>query len=267
MNAPTAARPAAGTSVRAFGAVLGRDVFVTGRELPSFLAQVLIQPFFLLFIFGKVLGELGYVQADFTHVLLPGIIALNAFTIALQNTTLPLVIDFSWTREIEDRLLAPLPIPLVAVEKMFFGALRGLVAAVLMVPVGLLLFGALRWPAAGVPVAAAVLVLAALAGSAVGMTIGTAVPVKRINILFAVILTPLIFTGSAQFPWPLLGSLRWFQVLCALNPLTYASEGMRAALEPAVPHIPTAACLLVLVLACGVFGALGVRGFLRRALD
>ena len=30
------------SSLRAFAAVLGRDVFVTGRELPSFLAQVLV---------------------------------------------------------------------------------------------------------------------------------------------------------------------------------------------------------------------------------
>lgn len=252
---------------RVFLAVLSRDVFVTGRELPSFLAQVLIQPFFLLFIFGKVLTELNYVHGDFTQVLLPGIIALNAFTTALQNTALPLVIDFSWTREIEDRLLAPLPIPLVAVEKMLFGALRGLVAAALMVPIGFLLFDGVSWPLAGLPGAGLVLVLGALTGSAVGMTIGTAVPIKRINIMFAVILTPLIFTGSAQFPWPLLAGLRWFQVLCALNPLTFASEGIRAELVPAVPHVPSWVCLLVLVAACGLFGALGIRGFLRRALD
>ncbi|HXA31917.1 MAG TPA: hypothetical protein VNV87_06630, partial [Acidimicrobiales bacterium] len=45
---------------RAFLAVLGRDLFVTGRELPIFLAQVILQPFFFLFVFGRVLSELGY---------------------------------------------------------------------------------------------------------------------------------------------------------------------------------------------------------------
>ena len=72
-----------------------------------------------------MLGDIGYVQDDFAQVLLPGIIAMNGFLGALQNTTLPLVLDFSWTREIEDRLLAPISIPLVAVEKIVFGALRG----------------------------------------------------------------------------------------------------------------------------------------------
>ncbi|MGA8370320.1 MAG: hypothetical protein WB765_09345, partial [Acidimicrobiales bacterium] len=50
-NAPTdrlhSVRPG-----RAFVAVLGRDLFVTGRELPIFLAQVILQPFFFLFVFG-----------------------------------------------------------------------------------------------------------------------------------------------------------------------------------------------------------------------
>jgi ABC-2 type transport system permease protein len=150
---------------------------------------------------------------------------------------------------------------------MVFGALRGLVAAVLMVPIGFVMLQGISWPATGIPVAAVVVLLGALAGAALGMVIGTAVPPRRINIMFAVILTPLIFTGSAQFPWTELSHLRWFQVVCALNPLTYVSEGMRAELVPHVPHIPVAVCLLVLVAACLLFGALGIRGFLRRALD
>ncbi|MGH3624965.1 MAG: ABC transporter permease, partial [Sciscionella sp.] len=141
VSGPPASRPVGvSTSARTFRSVLWRDIFVTGRELVPFLAQVLIQPFFMLFIFGVVLAHIGYVDAaKFTPVLLPGIVGLNGFLGALQNTTLPLVLDFSWTREIEDRLLAPMPIPLVAVEKMVFGALRGFIAAALMVPIGLLM--------------------------------------------------------------------------------------------------------------------------------
>ncbi len=255
------------TSLRTFNAILWRDVFVTGRELPSFLAQVIVQPFFTLFIFAKVLGDIGFVQGDFAAVLLPGIVAMNGFLGALQNTTLPLVLDFSWTREIEDRLLAPIPIPLVAVEKMVFGALRGLLAAVLMIPIGFAMLD-VTWPASGLLPALLVIVLGSLAGAAVGMVVGTSVSSRHINVMFAVILTPLLFTGSAQFPWRALSEdLRWFQVLCALNPLTYISEGMRAELAPHVPHLPLWVCLVVLVASIAGFGALGVRGFLRRALD
>jgi ABC-2 type transport system permease protein len=47
---------------RGFLAILGRDLYVTGKELPSFLAQVVLQPFFFVFVFGKVLGNLGFTQ-------------------------------------------------------------------------------------------------------------------------------------------------------------------------------------------------------------
>ena len=46
-------------AAHAFLMVLWRDIFVTGRELPIFLAQVVLQPLFLLLIFGKILTELG----------------------------------------------------------------------------------------------------------------------------------------------------------------------------------------------------------------
>ena len=255
------------SSVRAFTAVLGRDVFVTGRELPSFLAQVLVQPVAMLFIFGTVLGKLGYTQPGYEQILLPGMIALNAFLVSLQNTSFPLVLDFSFSREIEDRLLAPLPISWVAVEKMLFGALRGLVAALLMVPIGIVMLGAISWDLAGLPFAILCMLLGSLAGAAVGLTVGAAVPPRRINIMFAVILAPLMFTGATQFPLPQLEQLRWFQVVCSFNPLTYLSEGMRGALLPHVPHVAPWICVLALLVATVVFGALGIKFFLRRALD
>jgi ABC-2 type transport system permease protein len=255
-------------SLRTFGSVLWRDVFVTGRELVPFLAQVVIQPFFMLFIFGKVLGSLGYVNsAAFAPVLMAGIVALNGFLGGLQNTTMPLIMDFSFTREIEDRLLAPMPIPFVAVEKMVFGALRGIVGALLMVPVGLLILTNVSWPLSKMPAVVGIVVLGSLAGAAVGMTIGTLVTPRRINIMFAVILTPLMFTGCTQFPWHGLTQLRWFQVVCAFNPLTYISEGMRAILIPGLNSLPLWLDVLAAIAACLIFGSIGIWGFLKRAVD
>src|ERR1039458_9134104 len=91
-------------------AILRRDLFVTGREFPIFLAQVILQPLFLLFVFGKVLTQLGYARPGYAEVLFPGLVALAAVLTGLQSTALPLVIEFSYSNEIEDRLLAPLPI-------------------------------------------------------------------------------------------------------------------------------------------------------------
>ena len=263
-GSPAPGRPAVG---RAFRALLWRDVFVTGRELVPFLLQVVLQPVFLLFVFGKVLVELGFATDQYTDVLLPGVIALTAFLTALQNTAFPLVIDFSFTKEIEDRLLAPLPTALVAVEKVVFSLLRALVAAAVMFPISLWVLGTLPVEWSDLPVLTAFLVLGSLVGAVMGMTLGTFVKPNRINVVFAVVLTPLLFTGSTQFPWQSLDSLRWFQVVCALNPLTYVSEALRAEMAPDVPHLPMWLCAVALAGFLVVFGVASLVGFRRRALD
>jgi ABC-2 type transport system permease protein len=258
------ARPSQG---RAFRAVLRRDLYVTGKEFFVFLAQVILQPLFLLFVFGKVLGSLGYTQNNYAHLLFPGLLALTAVITGMQSLAFPLVLEFGWTKEIEDRLLAPIPIPLVAVEKVVIAMLRGLVAATLLFPIGALVLGSAPWRAEGLPLLILVLVLGGLSGGTVGLIIGTLLPPSRLNIMFALILTPLLFTGATQYPWPSLDRLPWFQVVTALNPLTYVSEGVRAALVPDVPHMPPWVCVLVLIVSGVAFMAVGMLGFQRRALD
>jgi ABC-2 type transport system permease protein len=264
MTLAVAARPSA---ARVFGAVLWRDVFVTARELPVFLAQVLLQPLFLLFVFGKVLTSIGAARHGYADLLFPGIIALTTMLTALQGTALPLVLDFSFSREIEDRLLAPLPVMAVAVEKMLFATLRAIVAAAVMFPLGYWILGSLAIHPAGVPLLILAIVLGSVLGAAIGMTLGTSVPPNRINIMFALILTPLIFTGSTQYPWPSLDRLRWFQVVTACNPLTYVSEAMRGAIVPDVPHMAVAVTIPVMFACTALFIYTGMRGFRRRALD
>jgi ABC-2 type transport system permease protein len=252
---------------RAFAAVLRRDLYVTWKELPVFLAQVILQPLFLLFVFGKVLGSLGYTQHGYANLLFPGLLALTAVITGMQALAFPLVIEFGWTKEIEDRLLAPMATGLVAAEKVLFAALRALVATVLMLPVGILVLGSIPWRAGGVPLLILALLLGCLLGAGLGLVLGTLVVPSRINIVFTLVFTPLLFTGCSQYPWPSLARLRWFQVVTACNPMTYVSEAMRAALVPSVPHIHPWICLLVLAGSLTVLMTVGVRGFYRRAID
>jgi len=265
--------PAATATVRTPGAasvflaVLWRDIFVTGRELPIFLIQVILQPLFLLFVFGKVLSELGYTQPGYSQLLFPGVVSLTAILTALQSTALPLVIEFSFTKEIEDRLLAPLPTALVAVEKMVFASLRAIIAALVMFPIGVIILGSVPWHAGAAPMFVVTLILGTLTGAAMGLVLGTAVPPNRINVMFTLVLTPLLFTGCVQYPWPSLDQLRWFQIVTLFNPMTYISEGMRGAMVPSVPHIRPWICLAALVVSLAMFAGVGIRGFIRRAID
>jgi ABC-2 type transport system permease protein len=252
--------------VQTFAAILRRDLFVTGREFPVFLAQVILQPLFLLFVFGKVLTELGYARPGYEQVLFPGLVALAAVLTGLQSTALPLVIEFSYSNEIEDRLLAPLPIGAVAVEKVVFAAMRACVAAAVMFPVGIWILGSIPWQRSTALAVVAMTILGSLLGASMGLILGTFVPPNRISVALTLVLTPLIFTGSSQYPWPSLNHLRWFQVVSALNPMTYVSEGLRGLMAPSVPHIQTWICFVVAVGSLVVLTAIGMVGFIRRAL-
>lgn len=256
------------TATRAFLGLLQRDGWNTLRhELGGFLAQALLQPLAFLFVFGRVLPEIGAAGQGYGAQLLPGIIGLTLVLTALQNVALPLVIEFSFTKEIEDRLLAPLPAWAVGLEKVVFSTLRAIVAAVLILPLGaIVLPGGVEVAGANWPLVALLLLVGGFAGASVGLVLGTLVPANRINVVFAVALTPLIFTGATFYPWEALDALRWFQVVTLFNPLTYVSEGLRGALTEA-PHLGAGWIALGLVASTVGFLLIGLRGFLRRAID
>ena len=252
---------------RAFWAILWRDIYVTWDQLPAFLAQVILQPLFMLLVFGKILGGLGLTRPGYADLLFPGLVSLTAVITGMQTLAFPLVFEFGFTKEIEDRLLAPIPTGLVAIEKIVFATLRALVAAAAMFPIGLLILGSVPWSWSALPLTLAFMVAGSLVGAALGLVLGTAAKPTQINLIFSLVFTPLLFTGCSQYPWPSLSSLRWFQVITAVNPMTYVSEGLRAALVPSVPHIEPWVSLLVLPLAIAVLLAVGIRGFYRRSID
>src|SRR5579884_3616607 len=134
-----------GRQAGGLSAVLRRDLYVTWKELPVFLAQVILQPLFLLFVFGKVLGSLGYTQHGYSDLLFPGLLALTAVITGMQTLAFPLVAEFGWTREIEDRLLAPMPTSFVAAEKVLFAVLRAFAATLIMLPIGVAVLGSIPW--------------------------------------------------------------------------------------------------------------------------
>src|SRR6266852_4703302 len=254
-------------ALTAFLAILRRDIVVTGREFIAFLLQVLIQPLFFLFIFGKVLPSIGFTQPDFAAILLPGIVGLTVVTTALQGVTLPLVLDLGFAREIDDRLLAPLPVELVAVEKVLFAAIRGLVAGAIIFPLAYWILGSgyqVRTDEIGTLIG--IMVLTAFAGATLGLTIGTLVKPEQIGLMFALIFTPLIFTGCTYYPWAKLDGIKWFQVITLFNPVTYASEGLRASMVPtfnghALPTLAMGWVILGLSVTIVVFLILGIRTF------
>jgi len=259
-------------AINAFFAILRRDMVVTGREFVPFLLQALMQPLFFLFIFGKVLPGIGLAAGNFAALMLPGIVALTGMIAAMQGVTLPLVLDLGFAREIDDRLLSPLPIWWVALEKVIFGAMRGAVASSVIFPLGRLILGngfAVRGDRLLVLVG--MVVLTACVGSTIGLLMGTIIKPDQISLMFTLIFTPLLFTGCTYYPWGALINIRWFQVLTLLNPLTYASEGLRYSMVPPIGgrNFPTLSpywILAALGVSVLVMFVAGTRTFRRRVV-
>ncbi|MDP9243170.1 MAG: ABC transporter permease, partial [Actinomycetota bacterium] len=181
---------------------------------------------------------------------------------------LPLVQEFGFTREIEDRVMAPLPIAGVAIEKMVAGGIQGIIAALVVFPLAAFI------PATAVhlevqwPLLITLLPLTALTGSALGLVMGTKVEPRKVPLLFGVVVIPLTFLGATYYPWTLLHSIRWLQDLVLINPLVYMSEAMRTSLTPdLVPHMETWVIYVALIGFTIGLGWIGVRGFRQRVLS
>ena len=252
---------------RVFGAILLRDVTVARRELPYFLLRTTLQPLLFVMIFGFVLPKMGMIPHEYTATVLPGILALSLTLSAVQSVSLPMVQDFGVTNEIEDRLLAPAPIELVAIEKVVAGTLQGVIAAVVVLPLARLIMGpipGLSFANAGMLVL--VTVLSGAAFAAIGLFLGTAIAPKHIGLMFSVILGPMIMFGCTYYPWAGLRVVPAMQYLVLVNPLVYVSEGLRAALTPSMPHMNVSVMLVALIVTTALFLVLGLRAFDKRAM-
>jgi ABC-2 type transport system permease protein len=186
----------------------------------------------------------------------------------IAGVALPLSSEFGITREIDDRVMCPLPLWTVALEKVCFSAMQSIVAALLVIPMA-------RYIPA-VPVRAdihnwfllaLVLVLASLLAGSLGLVIGSTVNPKQIGLVFSIIVVPITFLGCVYYPWAWLRTIPWLKYGVLFNPIVYMSEGLRAAVTPSIAHMPWWAILVALLFFTAALGRWGLRGFLGRVLS
>src|SRR5882672_2020620 len=190
------------SSLTVFLALLRRDVVVVRRELGFFLARTAMQPLMFTIVFGYLLPKMGFMNRGYTAALLPGVLAVSLALAAIQSVALPMVADFGYTKEIEDRLLAPIPTDLVAIEKIVAGVLQGSIAAAFVLPIARIIMGpipGLTFSNLGLLVL--VTILSGVAFSAMGLFLGTGIAPQQIGLMFSVILAPMIMFGCTYYPW------------------------------------------------------------------
>ena len=225
---------------KTFYALLSRDAHVLRRNLLPTLLQNLLQPLLFTFVFGKVLTTSGMMPASYKSMLLPGVMAISMVMAGVQAVAMPLITEFQFTREIEDRLLAPIEIGWLAVEKIVAGMIQALVAGLVVIPAAWLIMGSGVNLDFGKPLEfLLVAMLVALFSSAGGLALGCSVGQTQIGLMFSLVLAPMMMFGCAYYPWSALEAFPILHVAVLANPLVYASEGLRGALVPQVPHMNT----------------------------
>ncbi|MDQ6797316.1 MAG: ABC transporter permease [Actinomycetota bacterium] len=267
------ARPSLRAAVVAFGALTLRDLAVLRKSLTTFVIRTIMQPLLFVFVFtyvfpkvGQAVGGPGQGASDFSSLLVPGVVAIACIFQGIQAVALPLVQEFGYTREIEDRVMAPLPVSAVAAQKVVSGAVQGILAAVVVFPLAILIPSAKVSLHVDWPVLLTVTPLSALLGASLGLAIGTRAEPRQVPLVFSVIILPITFLGATYYPWTRLSSIPWLKWTVLVNPLVYMSEGFRASLTPEFPHMPLVAIYGGLVGFTVMLLWLGLDGFRRRVL-
>ncbi len=264
---------------RAFFGLFLRDLHVLRRELLPFVIRVCMNPLLFLFVFTVIMPHMGGAAAmnptsamsgagiNFSTVLLPGLMAVAIMFSGIAAVALPLAQEFGITREIDDRVMCPLPVAAVAIEKICFSAIQSIIAAAIVFPMAYYI------PSTPVvahvsswPFLILVLILASLTAGALGLTIGTSVKPQQIGLIFGVVVMPITFLGCVYYPWAALNHIRWLQIAVLVNPIVYMSEGLRSALTAGLPHMPQALTVGMLFFFLALLTWLGIRGFLRRVI-
>ena len=273
------------TLLRTFNAMMAREFRVLRRNAVATFTRAVMQPLLFVFVFAYVFPKIGggfnlgggaagasAVKGgiNFATILVPGLMASMLLMQGIMAVTFPLVMEFSWQRTIEDRALAPVPIRVLAIQKIVAGAVQSFIGAVIVFPIVLLVHAAGQAPHVHVTNWALFIVILAFASlltSSLGLLLGTIMDPRKMQMLFAVVLLPATMLGCVYYPWSALHDIRWLQILVLINPMVYMSEGLRAVLTPVLGHMPMWGVLLALIGGTAVFSYLGTRTFTHRVLN
>jgi ABC-2 type transport system permease protein len=275
------------TLAKTFAAMMAREFRVLRRNAIGTFLRAVMQPLLFVFVFTYVIPKIGGgfgfggtsaaasaaargSGVNFATILVPGLMASMLLMQGIMAVTFPLVMEFSWQRTIEDRALAPVPIEVLATQKITAGAVQAFIGALIVFPIVLLVHAAGQAPHVHVTnwlLLGVILVTASLLTASLGMLLGTLMDPRKMQMLFAAILLPATMLGCVYYPWAALHHIRWLQIAVLVNPMVYMSEGLRAVLTPGIGHMPMWAILLVLAGGTVVFGYLGARAFKRRVLN
>jgi ABC-2 type transport system permease protein len=160
----------------------------------------------------------------------------------------------------------------VAAAKVLWGAVQGLLAALIVFPMAAVVHApgveahlTVHWW-----IVLTLIPITCVAMSSLGLLLGCSFEPRNIGLMFGFVVLPITFLGGTYYQWTALepvkvGDWSWLQTVVLVNPLIYVNEGLRAGLTNA-EHMSLLVVYPVMIGFCALFLTVGIRRFRGRTL-
>lgn len=244
--------------------MIKRDLVIQMRHWKEFLFRVAMLPFILILIYGYVLPKIGILSTTFPNQMFPGMVGMSLLITGIHGTAVPMALDFHQSREIEDRLQAPVNVTYIALAKMIVGVIEAWVGAFLVLPISLIFMGShlkFQMDVKQWLLFILIFLMASVTSATFGLLVGTIIKPMQIAAMFPGLLMPIIFTGAIFFSWDRLSVVPVFKYLILINPLVYINEALRSAFFGQSSAMPLWASIAGIIVFSLGMGWIGIRRF------
>lgn len=258
-----------GIALTVFKTMVKRDLVIQLRDKWEFIFRVVMLPFILILTYGYVMPKIGLLPKTFPMRMFSGMIGMSMLITGIHGTAVPFTMDFNNLREIEDRLMAPVSVNMVALAKMVVGIIESFIGGLIVLPVSLIFMSdaldivvTLEQSLMLIPV----LILISVASACLGLLVGTVIKPMQIAAMFPGFLMPMVFLGAIFFSWGDLSTTPIIQKIVLINPLVYANEALRTILTPQILHMPILYSITGLIISILIMGYIGAKRFKKMAI-
>ncbi len=257
-----------GVTLTAFRTMVKRDLLIQLRDKWEFIFRVAMLPFILILTYGYILPKIGLLPGTFPTQMFSGMIGMSMLITGIHGTAVPFTMDFNNLREIEDRLMAPVSVNVIALAKMVVGIIESFIGGLIVLPISLVFMGNaldIVISPERILMLIPVLILISVASASLGLLVGTIIKPMQIAAMFPGFLMPVVFLGAIFFSWSDLAATPIIQKIVLINPLVYANEALRAILTPQIGLMPIMFSIAGLVISILIMGYFGAKRFTKMA--
>jgi len=218
-----------------------------------------------LFVSGHVLQAFGMSQDFGAFQFCAMLSAVGLFN--LYGNAITMVSDIEGDRSVDYYFSLPTTAITVLASNVFYYTCIGFITGVFLFPLAKLILGTqLAFAQVSWLSVLFFMLLTNLLFATTTILIASLVPsMDKFDVVWVRFIFPLWFLGGFQFSWQAIYSKSpWLAYVILLNPITYATEGMRAAMLGQEGYLPFWICSTVLLVLLGVVGRVAYVAFKKR---